>query len=97
MEHDKQQAAAKKLQTQLEGADLRLEKHVKDFQAYRLDPEDVLDSEDGKLKDPAIVAQDVTEQIVRQHHRTKPTRGLIKREDVLAEAQVPISGAECEG
>ncbi|EAU89178.1 hypothetical protein CC1G_08585 [Coprinopsis cinerea okayama7 len=62
-EQDKRLESAKRLQLQLEQADLRLEKHNKDFSTYRLQTDDLEDGEDLSLKDPAIVATDVSEQI----------------------------------
>ncbi|KAH6906673.1 hypothetical protein BKA70DRAFT_395481 [Coprinopsis sp. MPI-PUGE-AT-0042] len=62
-EQDKHLEAAKRLQSHFEGADLQLEKHLKSFGDYRLDANDLEDGEEVKLKDPAIVASDVTSQI----------------------------------
>jgi hypothetical protein len=64
-EQDKHLEAAKRLQSHFEGSDLQLEKHLKSFGDYRLDADDLEDGEEVKLKDPAIVASDVTSQIVR--------------------------------
>ncbi|TFK25252.1 hypothetical protein FA15DRAFT_755909 [Coprinopsis marcescibilis] len=63
VEQDPKLELAKKLNEQLEQADLRMDRHQKDFSTYRLEVDDLSDGEDQRLKDPAVVAADVAEQI----------------------------------
>ena len=58
--------AAKALQTQLENANLQLVNKVTELNTHRTDDDDEgSDSERRTHKDPAIVAMEVADQIVR--------------------------------
>lgn len=57
--------AAKALQTRLESANLQLVNKITELNAHRMDDDEGSDSEGGSHKDPAIVAMEVADQIVR--------------------------------
>lgn len=63
-EQEKILNAAKALHVTLESSNLQIIHNVGEFNAHRLDSDEVSDTEDIELKDPAIVAADVVAQIV---------------------------------
>jgi hypothetical protein len=62
IEHGKNVETAKALQARFENADLQLVNKVSELDAHRVDDED---EDDVKSKDPAIIAMEVADQIVR--------------------------------
>lgn len=62
IEHGKNVEAAKALHSRFENANLQLVNRVSELNAHRMDDED---EDDGNPKDPAIIALEVTDQIVR--------------------------------
>lgn len=57
--------AAKALQTRLDSANLQLVNKITELNAHRMDDDEGSDSEGRSHKDPAIVAMEVADQIVR--------------------------------
>ncbi|KAF8068660.1 hypothetical protein FPV67DRAFT_1084729 [Lyophyllum atratum] len=55
--------AAESLKSRIEQANLQLLRNVTDFKSWKLDLDEASDAEDVELKDPAIVAADVSAQI----------------------------------
>lgn len=58
--------AAKALQERLEGLNVQLVQRVAELNTHQLESDDALDPEETEARDPAIVAMEVADQIVRR-------------------------------
>lgn len=58
--------AAKALQERLESLNVQLVQRVAELNAHQLESDDALDPEETEARDPAIVAMEVADQIVRR-------------------------------
>jgi len=96
IEHGESVRMAKGFQSQFETSDLHLRKKVMELNAHNMEVGD--DGLDSENRDPAVVATDVAAQIVGlrcifcSSILTKTRNSVIS-----AEAQISVSGAECEG
>jgi len=88
---------AQSLHTRLDKANLHILRYAAEFKSNRFDSNELEDTENIEPRDPAIVAADVGAQLVgleRPPYRVVPLTS-VHSAVILAETQIPVSGAEC--
>lgn len=96
IEHGKNVDAARALEAQMSKANLQLVNRVAELNAHRTNEDGEFEEDDGKSRDPAIVAQELSDQIVRRS-MVRDGDDTNTPPDILAQAQVSIPGAKCQG